>query len=211
MNRITITICCLLLVGGLFWLFPLFHVVRINTVEGDTGRSSFNAADFAKSFWSDRLVPSLSRAADAGTVLAVSRSGPKEAREKFGRKVGVSRMRLVVLQGSGTIVTLDKNGVGVALAADANEPDIILQTRLLFGNTVRDATGLLDASDFPNSQHFNDVSVELNRIVEERVISVLKEKAAVGQQIDFAGCAEIADEARILKSLPVIPLDVTVK
>ena len=97
-------------------------------------------------------------------------------------------------------MTIDKKGVGVALQGEAKEPDIVLQTGLLFGNTVRDATGLLDASNFPDSRQFNEISTELNRIVEARVIPILKEKAAVGRQIDFAGCAEIPDEGEHLSN-----------
>jgi len=78
---------------------------------------------------------------------------------------------------------------------------------LLFGNTVRDATGLIDASNFPDSRQFNEISTELNRIVEARVIRRLREKSVVGQRIHFAGCAEIPDEGEVASPLPVIPLE----
>ena len=144
-------------------------------------------------------------------LLADFRASPETARAKFGRKVGVSRTRLVVLRGNGTIVTIDKKGVGVALQGETKEADIVLQTGLLFGNTVRDATGLLDASNFPDSRQFNEISTELNRIVEARIVPILKEKAVVGRQIHFAGCAEIADEGELVKPLTIIPLEVRVE
>jgi predicted lipoprotein len=135
-----------------------------------------------------------------------------KAREKFGRRVGVSRTRLIVLKGSGKIVQVDKKGVGIGLEPNGSQPDIVLRTGLLFGNTVRDSSGLVDASSFANSQHFNDISTELNRIVETRVIPALKQPAArEGAHVEFAGCLEIQDDARVEFPLTIIPLDVRVK
>jgi predicted lipoprotein len=208
MKRIPAILCCLILASGLFWLFPLFHVVRIESTPVSPLGGSFNAAEYAKSFWSQRLIPALDQAPDAALVLKAFREDPQAAREKFGRKVGLSRTRLFVLRGSGKTVTLDKKGLGIALEPDKSEPDVILQTGLLFGNTVRDVTGLIDASDIANSQHFNEVSTELNRIVEARVIPALKEPAVSrNQQVEFVGCAEIQDDARIELPLTIIPLD----
>ena len=211
MKRTWIIFCCLLLLGCLFWCFPLFHVVRIDQLKNSLNESTFSAAEFAKTFWSEQLTPSLNQAPDAATLLADLRASPETARTKFGRKVGVSRTRLVVLRGKGTIVTIDKKGVGVALHDNAKEADIVLQTGLLFGNTVRDATGLLDASNFPDSRQFNEISTELNRIVETRVVPMLKEKAVVGRQVHFTGCAEIADEGEPAKPLTIIPMDVRIE
>ena len=207
MKRTWIIFCCLLLLGCLFWCFPLFHVVRLERLENSPHESVFNPANFAKSFWSERLTPSLTQTADAATFLAEFRANPETARAKFGRKVGVSRTRLVVLRGSGTIVMIDKKGVGVVLQGETKEADIVLQTGLLFGNTVRDSTGLLDASSFPDSRQFNEVSTELNRIVEAHVIPKLKENAAVGRQMHFTGCAEFSDEGAPVKPLPIVPLE----
>ena len=106
---------------------------------------------------------------------------------------------------------MDKKGTGVAFAPNGKEPDIVLQTGLLFGNAVRDATGLLDASKFADSRQFNEMSTELNRLAETRIIAVLKERAAVGRHLDFAGCVEIQDDASVIKPLAIIPLDVHIE
>ncbi len=207
MNRILAIPCYAALAGGLFWLFPLFHVVRNDTPEGTKQSSASSAAEIAGAFWSDQLIPSLKKAPEATSVLSALRDDPESALARFGRKVGVSRTRLLVLQGDGTIVTIDKKGVGVSFRPDAKEPDIILKTGLLFGNALRDATGLLDASNFADSRQFNEVSTELNRIAEARVIAILKDKSAVGEHISFSGCAEISDDAKEITPLTIIPLD----
>ena len=72
-------------------------------------------------------------------------------------------------------------------------------------------TGLLDAGNYSNSQQFNEISTELNRIVETRVVPALKNEAVIGRTIQFAGCAEITDDSPVKPPLRVIPLDISIQ
>jgi predicted lipoprotein len=208
MKRIGVTLCCILLVGVLFWFFPLFHIVHTNNAIPAEHETALNASAFAKTFWKTQLTPSLGQAPDAAAVLAALSASRESARTTFGRKVGVSRASLYVMRGSGIILSVDKKGVGIGLGNDAKQADVVLQTGLLFGNTVRDATGLLDTAKFPDSRQFNEISTELNRIVEADVVAVLKQNGAVGRHVTFAGCAEIPDHSELPHPLILIPLQV---
>jgi predicted lipoprotein len=207
MKRVLITVGLLLAAGVLFWRFPLFHVVAAG--QASASRSAeFSAAEFVTTFWSERLVPSFAGAADASTVLAAIRTAPDDARQRFGRSAGLGRATLYYVRGSGSVVANDERGVGVALGKNAERSEILLQTGLVSGNTVRDATGLLAASDYPNSQHFNDISTQLNRMVETSVISRLKHTASVGRRVEFVGCARVLNLPSDAEPLKVIPLEV---
>ena len=112
------------------------------------------------------------------------------------------------MRGAGTIVSVDKQGVGVSLDSPSGPADVVLQTGLLFGNTVRDVTGLLDASEFSDSRDFNEISTELNRIVETRVIAELKKRSAVGKPIKFYACGQLLPDSGSVIPLRLIPLKV---
>jgi predicted lipoprotein len=210
MKRVVVILCFLLVAVGLVWVFPLFRIVRLDKLQAAKQQASFNAASFAESFWSDQLIPSLDKAADAAVVLAALDENGQSARGQYGRKVGVGRTTLLLLRGAGRVVNVDKKGVGVALTGGATKPDVVLYTGLLFDNTARDVTGLLDASSFANSQQFNEISAELNKIIEARVIPKLKEKATPGEEIQFVGCAEVSDTVSDVRPLRVVPLEFTI-
>lgn len=197
--------------GVIVWLFPLFHVARLDGNAATKGETVFNASEFATTFWNSKLMPALNQSPDVVTVLAAFNEDGATARDKFGRKIGVSRTSLLVVRGSGRIVSIDKQGIGVAVTEGSQEADVVLKTGLVFGNIVRDATGLLDASAFNDSRQLNEISVELNRIVEARVVQKLKDTAKVGRQVSFAGCAEIPDEASSIHPLAIIPLETRVE
>jgi predicted lipoprotein len=208
MNRVVVIFCCTVLAGCLLWFFPLFHIERLDAPLPAKLTPESNTGKFAATFWEKKVVPTLEKAPDGKELISALRNNPQLARKQYGRKVGVSRTTLFVVQGKGTVVATDKKGVGVALEDGSESPEILLHTGLLFGNTVRDATGLLDASEFQNSREFNEVSADLNRIVETQVIPALKENARKGQRIRFVGCVELADQDEIPKPLSVIPMHV---
>ncbi len=208
MKRAVLAVIALGLLAGVFWFTPLFHLVPLKQEQGRQAAAEFSPTNFATAFWNDKLLKSLDRAADAGQVLAALTSDPQKARTQFGRALGISSSILFFLRGTGRIVSVTKKGVALTLKDDGDTADILLPTGLLFGNTVRDGTGLLDASAFPNSQNFNDLSTELNRMVETTLLPKLREQAKVGVKISFAGCAEVAEEDADVKPLKVIPVSV---
>ena len=114
--------------------------------------------------------------------------------------------RFFFLRGAGHVVGVTKKGVALALKDGNQTADVLLPTGLLFGNAVRDGTGLLDVSAFPNSQNFNDLSTGLNRIVETTLLPQLREQAKIGAKISFVGCAEVEDEDSDARPVKVIPV-----
>jgi predicted lipoprotein len=206
MNRVFAILGAIVAVGAFSWFFPLFHVVSRELLRAEKEKTTFHADEFVREFWSTKLLPALPEAADATTVLAALRESPEQARTQFGRTAGLGRSTLYFLRGNGTIVAVDGKQIGVALASDADQPDVALATGLLFGNTVRDATGLVNGDDFPNSQQFNEISAELNRTIETTVLPLLKERAKVGDAIEFVGCAEVTNVPRDITPLKIVPL-----
>jgi predicted lipoprotein len=207
MKRVVVIIVLVVAIGLVVWRFPLFRVVPIDNPAGVVAQNTFNAAEFAETFWRERLIPSIADAVKAESLVTALRKNPQQVREQFGRTVGVSRNTLFVVQAEGRIVTVDKNSVGVAIGG-GEEANILLPTGPLFGNTVRDATGLLRAGDFSNSQQFNDVSAELNRIVETQVVAPLAATAEVGRRVHVIGCTELASNTEATEPLSLIPLQV---
>jgi predicted lipoprotein len=212
MKRLVATLAALTAVCLLLWFFPLFHVVRRGTVPAGAA-SEFNATDLAQEFWDAKLMPAFDQAADAATVLVALRNDPKQAQSEYGHSAGLGRAVLYFVRGRGRVTAVNGKSIDVTLAesgdrVDSDQADIALQTGLLFGNTVRDATGLIDGSDFANSQQFNEISTSLNQIVESTVLPTLKQQAQVGRAIEFVGCAEVTTLPRDASPLQVIPVAV---
>lgn len=193
----------LLLVGSVCGRFPLFHVVPLKQAETQQRAARFDAAEVATAFWKTKLLPATEHAVDLQELLPALARDPAAARRRYGRSVGIGGATMFLVRGAGRVTAVEADAVMVAL--DGGGGRIGLATGLLFGNTVRDATGLLDVSAYPNSQDFNDLSTQLNGVVESKVVPALRGKAAVGTRIRFAACAELEEDAKpeVLSAIPL--------
>lgn len=197
--------------AGICWLFPLFHVVPLKRVAAEKAAATFNPAQFAETFWTNRLLPSISKSVNASVLVAAINSDPTAAKKKFSRSVGLGDDYFYFVSGSGRVVSISEDGISLAVTAGSTNVEVALQNAPIFGDAVRDGTGLLDASAYPNSQDFNDISAALNHIVETRVLPKLQKEAKIGATISFAGCAEVDDESTDLKPLKVVPIQAEVR
>jgi predicted lipoprotein len=193
------------------WLFPLFHVVPLKTATAEKVAAAFDATEFAETFWTNQLLTSLDRAVPTGKILPAIQSDPAAAKKKFSRSVGLSDNYFYFLRGEGKIISVSDDEVSMAVTENSTNAEIVLETGLVFGDAVRDGTGLLNASDYANSQDFNDISAALNHIVETTILKKLHEQAKAGAKIIFAGCAEVDDESTDLKPLKVIPIQAEIQ
>ena len=191
---------------GLCWFFPLFHIVPLERAAKEKESAAFNPKEFAEKFWNGRLVKSFDKAVKAEILVAATRTNALEAMKKFSRSVGVSESYTYFLSGKGRVLAANDDAILLGVTEGATNPEISLQVGLLFGNAVRDGTGLLNVNDYPNSQDFNGISEALNHIIETRVQPKLREQAKVGALVRFVGCAEVNDESSDLKPLKVVPI-----
>ena len=194
------------------WRFPLFHVVSLKTAAAEKAAGTFNPQDFAAAFWTNHLLPSATKAVDAKTLLAAIETSAPTAKTNYSRSVGMADGYFYFLSGTGHVIAVSDDEISLTITTDAGtNAEISLQTGLIFGNALRDGTGLLNVSDYPNSQDFNAISEALNHIVETQVLPKLRTQAKVGEKLFFAGCVEVDDESSDLKPLKIIPIQTEAK
>lgn len=195
--RVVITVAVAFAAVAFFWAFPLFRIVPLKGVTSNiaipaTG-GAFDPAAMAAKLWSGELREAARRAADASVIADAIRADPAAARQKHARSVGMGAAYYFV-HGSGKVIARDRNTIRLAL--DGPQPAIVtLRIGPIFGNAVRDGSGLVDVNQVPGLQEFNALAAELNKLVESEVLPVLREKADVGSVVTFAGCAEAPESA----------------
>lgn len=196
MRRVVWSIALLAAVAVWCWLLPPFHIVSLQKVRQAEERKEFDGAAFARTFWDTKLMPAIATGTDAAKLFAALNKDYAAAQKQFGHTPGFSSTTSFFVSGSGRITAVESDTVHVKLDGATNAPAIELPTDLIFGNVVRDATGLLNASEFPNSQNFNDIAAGLNHIVETNVLPALRAQAAVGKAIRFTGCVELDEDSK---------------
>jgi predicted lipoprotein len=179
---------------------------RLDEAKEEAAKKSFDPAEYARDFWDNKLMKNLDRAVDAQTLLELLNTNIKQAKNKYGRTLGLSSVCCFLLSGQGEVVSMNEDGVFISIRTPQSDPDIIVATSFILGNAIRDASGFVDADQFPNSRDFNNISEEINKIVTTHVISPFLEKVEKGIKVKFVGAAEISEDEPKIRPLQVIPI-----
>lgn len=194
-------------VAGLLVVYPPFRIVPRSgaagpPVSGVAAAAAFVPASFAAKFWTEQLQPAATRAPLAASVLVALRRDPTTTAQTHARRVGLGSAAYYFVRGSGRVTAVERSRVLIEIEGET----VALRTGPVFGNAVRDGTGLLEVNQVPGLAEFNALSAELNRLIEERVQPALK-VATVGATIAFAGCAEAPEafpaDGPLLTFIPV--------
>jgi len=204
-------VASLILLGVVCEFFPLFNIVPLKRAETEKNAGIFDAVKFADGFWSETLLKSFDHAVDSKELLTAINSDPASAQKKYAHTLSLGGGCFYYLRGEGRILATNNDSVSLAISPKATNAEVVLETGLIFGNAVRDGTGLLNASDYSNLQDFNNISAELNKLVGIHVLPKLRADAYVGATVKFVGCAEVDDETTDLHPLQVVPVQAEVE
>ena len=147
MKRIFLWPVFILAVIFLCWLFPLFHIVPLKTATAEKITEKFDATKFAENFWTNKLLLSLDQAVSVKTLLPAIQADATAAKKKFSRSVGLSESYYYFVRGEGKIISISDDEIFLAVTENSTNSEIILETGLIFGDAIRDGTGLLDVND----------------------------------------------------------------
>ena len=204
-HRILKWLAAIVAVAVIVWFLPLFHIVPLQAARDQAALAGFDAAAFVDPYWDGPLRESVQGAPDAAGLLAALRRDFTGTADRFGHRLGLGGKVSFFVSGQGHVVEVQGRIVGIAL--EENGPaEIAIRTGPVFGNAIRDGSGLFDVSEFASVQDFNAISVEINRRIETEVLPNLEAIAEVGAPIRFIGGIEIADSGDAPDTLNVVPV-----
>ncbi|GAB2528601.1 DUF2291 domain-containing protein [Spirosoma aerophilum] len=196
----------LLLLGIVGYNSVYFRKLDDVKATGLAATGKFDAGRYADTFWSAKLVPAApASATDLITLLPLLTSDPEKAFATHSQALGIGNIRYFLVKGEGTVSAVGENDVTVSLATG---PVIHLATEFIFGNAVRDASGIIKITEFDNTADLNAVAANLNDIVRKKVIPALKTRAKTGSRLSFIGAMELNRAHLHLDELTVIPISI---
>lgn len=186
-------------------LFLSLDLKKLDEYQAEHHAEAFNADKFARDVWVNRIPAVIEKAPAITSVVSALRTDPERAFKDMGRKLGISKTWYFMAKGAGTIESVEEDYLRVQLDSQLQ---VELATAFIFGNAVRDGSGVVDINDFVNMTDFNQVSISLNRLVKEEVVPLLVGSARPGMNVEFTGAFEIVEDQIDLDSIRVIPVSV---
>jgi len=183
---------------------------KLDEVKASIAAKDFNAAQYAATFWTAKLLPNLNKAIDVARLSSMLRRNPENAFDNYSHALGIGNLRYFLVSGKGTIESINENDVSVLIQTDSTKQKIIIATEYIFGNAVRDATGLIDINEFNNTMDFNNVSAEINKTIREKVLPGFRQQVKRGNTIVFTGAIELNKEHLDLSHIEVLPVEIKI-
>ena len=182
-------------------------ITRLDSERRRPVSEAFDVEQYVTDLWNNQLPAVISDAVELPYLIILLEDNPEEAFDNHSRKLGISNTHYFYFSASGTVEAIDEETVLVMI--NDNVP-VELETLYVFGNAIRDGSGLVDIDEFLNMMDFNMVSVYLNRKVKSEVTDPFRREVQPGEVVSFTGATEIDRREGLPERLKVIPIQITI-
>lgn len=122
--------------------------------------------------------------------------------KNFGNRLGIGNSAYFMIKSTGKIIDIKD---GIYTIADEKNGIVFIDTKYIFGNDLRDASGLVKLTDFKTNAQFNKVSESLNDIVRNEVMPKATKNVKLGDSISFSGAIKLSKKQTLFTDLLIIP------
>jgi len=166
----------------------------------------FDVLNFVDKMWDADLLTTYDSATDFTILLNLLVNEPNLAFEKEAQALGIGNIGYFKVQGEGIVLSVNENNVMIKVGDRIVE----IETEFIFGNAVRDASGLIKINDYDETSDFNSISESINDKIRNEVVPPFKLKVAKGDRIVFKGAIELNNAHLNLDQPEVIPVSLQI-
>lgn len=195
----------LLLVAAGFIVYKSVYIRKAGASES-TAQGRFNAADFSAELWKNGLSAKLDSAVELTTLIRALETNPAEALVKYSNALAIGNYRYSLVKLQGIVSAINEDDMTIQVSHADSLLKVKLVTEYVYGNAVRDASGLVDIKNISDPAALNNISAALNKMVRTTVLPAFKKQAKQGQKVEVAGAVEINKEHIRFNALELIPV-----
>jgi len=191
---------------GAIVLYNSVYFIPLDEKKASEKTSTFDVESFVDELWDQQLQPAFDSAVSFSTLISKLQEKPLETFKSHGLSLGIGNIAYFKVKGEGTVITVNENNVLVQV----DDRLVEIETEFVFGNAIRDASGLIKINDFDKTSDFNAISEAINQKVREEVIPYFRQNVKEGDTIQFHGAIELNKAHLHLDSPEIIPVSLAI-
>ncbi len=200
-----------------FILFLCFGLLAYNSVYfkklSEMKKATENQLDagvYAKNLWEGELQTSINSAIELPLLLKSINENADAAFEQNTHALAIGNYRYAMVKLKGKIIAVNENEVLVSVALPHADSllTVAITTEFVYGNAVRDASGLLDAKDFNNASDLNNIAEALNELVRKNIVPEIRKTAKQNNTVEIIGAVQLNREHVAKEMFEIIPLKI---
>lgn len=183
----------LLLLAIALVAYKSVYVEKLSVHNGKTVQK-FDPVSFSKNLWQEQLPAKMDSAVILTNLIGAVAKEKETALQQYTRALAIGNYRYALVKANLQVITVNEDEVLASVSAGDSTIQVKLATEFIYGNAVRDASGLIRVEDFPNTSDLNGISEELNRIIRAEVIPAVKGKLKAGDKLEVVAALELNKE-----------------
>lgn len=168
--------------------------------------STFNAAEFSKKLWNEKMPAKIDNAVDLLVLIDAVSKNPDAAISKQTNALAIGNYRYALVKLNATVSEVKEDEISLSTPSADSVLNVLLATEFIYGNAVRDASGLVQVKDFPNTSDLNGISEELNKIIRTTIIPSFKTSIKKGDKVNVVAAIELNKEHLHWQGLELQPV-----
>lgn len=195
------------------FLFIGYHAVyfkKLSAVNASAVTEKINTSEYTRTFWNKKLLPSLNKAVSLNELITLLKTEPDKAFSSYGKALGIGDLKYFMVKGVGKVGKVNENDLEVLSTATTENLVVNIATEYVYGNAVRDASGLINMNEFDNTSDFNEISAGINQIIRAEVLPDFKKYITSGDRIEFVGAIELNKKFLNLTNIEITPVQLKI-
>lgn len=185
--------------------YKSIYLKKLSEVKNEADEK-FDAVAYTKKLWDERLPEKSDSAISLTDLITAIEANPADAFTKHSNAMAIGNYRYSLVKVTGTVAIVNEDDIILQVNHADSLMRIKLATEFIYGNAIRDASGLLDIKDFSNTTDLNNISEELNKTVRTAVLPSFKKQVKAGDKIEVTGAIEVNKEHIRLNELELLPV-----
>ncbi len=198
----------LVIIGLLGYKSVYFEKLSTRKVAGE---STFDAPAFSKQLWAEQMPAKLDSAVALTALIEAVNKNSEAAFKQYTHALAIGNYRYALVKFDAVIKEVREDDALITITASDSAIQASLATEFIYGNAIRDASGLIQVQDYPNTSDLNSISEALNKIVRTEVVPSFKKTMKNRDTVNGIAAVELNKQHIHWQNLELLPLRIMIK
>lgn len=171
-------------------------------------KNEFSPVAYADNFFNNDLLPSLEKGIAYHELLQLLVENKDSAFAIYGKSLAVGNISYFLVKGEGEVIDIHPDLITIRLAQTGET--VVIAVEYVYGNAVRDASGLIALHTFNSTSDLNNVSEALNNKIRKEVLPPFLKIVKKGDKIHFNGAIELNKINLALNDIEILPIQLQI-
>lgn len=185
--------------------YKSIYFKKLSDVKKESNKK-FDAKLFSDKLWSDKMPVQMDSAVDLSVLIQAVNADKDAALKRYTNAIGIGNYRYAFIKTTGIVISVNEDDLQLNLPVGDSLMNAVLATEYIYGNAIRDASGLVDVKDFPNTADLNGISEELNKIIRTTILPSFKASIKKSDTVHITAAVELNKEHIKWNGLELLPV-----